>query len=157
MLFARAPRLPLLAGSRLARLRLSSAVSLLRSRRATATAKAPTELRSELAGRTPLLALASVTATVAALAIATVAARAAAAAAATLAVTAEHAARGRVRALLLDVRGGDDFGGEVEPLAQVVEALGSEGVVVPLPGELGLEVAAGGEGLAGFDDLWGVG
>ena len=68
-------------------------------------------------------------------------------------VGAEHAFGGRVGALLLDVGGGHDLGGEVEPLAQVVEAFGGEGVVVPLPGELRLEVAARGEGLAGFDDL----
>lgn len=59
-----------------------------------------------------------------------------------------------MRALLLDVRLGHDLSGEMEPFAEVVEALGGEGVVVPLPAELGLEVAAGGEGLAGFDDLW---
>lgn len=56
-------------------------------------------------------------------------------------------------ALLLDVGLGDDLGGEVEPLAEVVETFGGQGVVVPLPGELGLEVAAGGQGLAGLDDL----
>lgn len=33
-------------------------------------------------------------------------------------------------ALLLDVRGGDNLSGQVEPLAQVVETLGGEGVVV---------------------------
>ena len=84
----------------------------------------------------------------------TVAARAATATTGTtLALVTTHAARGSVRTLLLDVRLGDDLGGEVKPFAQVVEALGGQGVVVPLPGELGLEVAAGGEGLAGFDDL----
>ena len=41
----------------------------------------------------------------------------------------------------------------MQPFAQVVEPFGSEGVVVVLPGELGLEVGARGEGLAGFDDL----
>jgi len=62
-----------------------------------------------------------------------------------------------VGALLLDVGLRDDLGGEVEPLAEVVETLRGEGVVVPLPRELGLEVAAGGEGLAGLDDLkWSV-
>jgi hypothetical protein len=58
-----------------------------------------------------------------------------------------------VGALLLDVRLGHDLSREVEPLAEVVETLGGEGVVVPLPGELGLEVAARGEGLASLDDL----
>jgi hypothetical protein len=62
-----------------------------------------------------------------------------------------------VRALLLDVGLRNDLGREMEPLAQVVETLGGEGVVVPLPRELGLEVAAGGQGLASLDDLeWGV-
>jgi hypothetical protein len=41
----------------------------------------------------------------------------------------------------------------MEPFAQVVEAFGGQGVVVVLPAELGLEVAAGGERLASFDDL----
>jgi hypothetical protein len=59
-----------------------------------------------------------------------------------------------VRTLLLDVGLGNDLGGEVEPLAEVVKTLGGEGVVVPLPGELGLEVAAGSQGLASLDDLW---
>ena len=54
---------------------------------------------------------------------------------------------------MLDVCLGHDFGGEMEPFAEVVEAFGGEGVVVPLPAELGFEVAARGEGLAGFDDL----
>jgi hypothetical protein len=36
----------------------------------------------------------------------------------------------------------------VEPLAEVVETLGGEGVVVVLPREAGLEVAARGQGLA---------
>ena len=58
-----------------------------------------------------------------------------------------------MRALLLDVRSGHDFGGKVKPFAQVVETLRSEGVVVPLPGELGLEIVAGGKGLARLDDL----
>lgn len=35
-----------------------------------------------------------------------------------------------MRALLLDVGSGNDLGGQVEPLAQVVETLGGEGVVV---------------------------
>lgn len=56
-------------------------------------------------------------------------------------------------ALLLDVRLGNDLGGEVQPFAEVVETLWGEGVVVPLPRELGLEVAARGERLAGLDHL----
>lgn len=58
-----------------------------------------------------------------------------------------------MRTLLLDVGSRDDLGREVQPLAQVVETLGGQSVVVVLPRKLGLEVAAGGEGLAGFDDL----
>lgn len=58
-----------------------------------------------------------------------------------------------MRALLLDVRRGHDLGGQVEPLAQVVETLGGEGVVVVLPRELGLDVAARGERLAGLDHV----
>lgn len=46
-------------------------------------------------------------------------------------------------ALLLDVRLGHNLSGEVEPLAEVVETLGGEGVVVVLPREAGLDVAAG--------------
>ena len=58
-----------------------------------------------------------------------------------------------MRALLLDVRLWDDLSREVKPFAQVVEAFGSEGVVIPLPRELSLEVATRCEGLASFDDL----
>jgi len=58
-----------------------------------------------------------------------------------------------VGALLFDVGGGDDLGGKMEPFAKIVEAFGSEGVVVPLPGELSLQVAAGGERLTRFDNL----
>ena len=55
-------------------------------------------------------------------------------------------------ALRLDVRSGNNLGGQVQPLAEVVETLGGQGVVVPLPGELGLDIAAGGERLARLDD-----
>ena len=58
-----------------------------------------------------------------------------------------------MRALLLDVGLWDDLSGEVQPLAQVVEPFGRQGVVVVLPRELCLEVAAGGKRLAGLDDL----
>lgn len=61
-----------------------------------------------------------------------------------------------MRARLLDVGLRDDLSGEVEPFAEVIEALRGEGVVVPLPGELGLEVAFGGKGLAGLDHLSGL-
>ena len=39
------------------------------------------------------------------------------------------------------------------PLAEVVNALGGEDVVVPLPGELGLDEALGGQALHSLDDL----
>jgi hypothetical protein len=42
----------------------------------------------------------------------------------------------------------NDLSGQVEPLAEVVETLGGEGVVVVLPREAGLDVAAGGQRLA---------
>jgi hypothetical protein len=58
-----------------------------------------------------------------------------------------------VRTLGLDVRLGNDLGGEVEPFTEVVETFGGQGVVVPLPRELGLDVAAGVEGLEGLDYL----
>jgi hypothetical protein len=58
-----------------------------------------------------------------------------------------------VRALLLDVCLGHNLGGEVQPFTEVLETLWGEGVVVPLPGELGLDVAAGVEGLESLDDL----
>ena len=56
-------------------------------------------------------------------------------------------------ALLLDVCRGDDFGWQVKPFAEVIEAFGGQSVVIVLPGELGLEVTAGGQRLASFDDL----
>lgn len=58
-----------------------------------------------------------------------------------------------MRALLLDVSLRNDLSWQVEPLAEVVKTLWGEGVVVPLPRELGLQVAARGERLASLDDL----
>lgn len=49
--------------------------------------------------------------------------------------------------------GGDDLGGEVEPLAEVGKTGLSQGVVVVLPRELGLDESLGGKGLASLDDL----
>ena len=102
----------------------------LRSRGSTtSTSEATTELGLELAGSTALSLLALVTAAV----LATVTATATTASATALTVvTAEHAS-GRSRALLLDVGLGNNLGGEVEPLAEVVETLRGEGVVVVLP------------------------
>lgn len=56
-------------------------------------------------------------------------------------------------ALLLDVCSRDNFSWEVEPLAEVRKALFGQSVVVILPAELGLDVAARGERLACLDDL----
>ena len=126
---------------------LQKVLNCLRSRSSTtSTSKATTELGLELARGSALRLLASVTAAVATLAVATVTAGSTAATTA-LAVTAEHTP-GRSRALLLDVGLGDDLSGQVEPLAEVVETLGGEGVVVVLPREAGLDVAAAGQRLA---------
>ena len=54
---------------------------------------------------------------------------------------------------MLDVRGRDDLGREVEPLPKVIEALRGEGVVIVLPRELRLHVTAGSQGLEGLDDI----
>lgn len=88
------------------------------------------QLRVELAGGTALLALTSVTSSVSTLAVTTVATTATATERSAALLVTEHATGRGVRSLLLDVGGGDDLGGEVEPLAQVVETLGGEGVVV---------------------------
>lgn len=120
--------------------------NILRRRSTTATAVAATEGRSELA-RGALLALRLTTA------VTTVTTGASTGGVAAATLVTHHATRRSVRALLLDVGGRDDLSREVEPLAEVVETLGGEGVVVVLPGELGLEVAPGGQGLAGLDDL----
>lgn len=111
------------------------------------------QLRSVLARSTTLLALAGIPSPVSALAVTAVTTTTTATERPPLALAlAEHATRGSVRPLLLDVRRGDDLGGEVQPLAEVVEALGGQGVVVVLPRELGLDIAAGGERLASLDD-----
>jgi len=132
---------------------LPTTVVLLRRRGGTAaTAEATTgELGVEATRGTTLLLLAILTTAVATLAVTTGATTSTTTALA--GVTTKHAARGSVRALLLDVGLGNDLGGKVQPLAEVVKTLGGEGVVVPLPGELGLEVAAGSQGLASLDDL----
>ena len=109
----------------------TSYYSILRSRSlaTAATSEATTELGLEVAGGTALALLASITAAV----TVTVTASTAAATTALTVVTTEHATRGSVGALLLDVRLGHDLGREVEPLAEVVKTLGGEGVVVVLP------------------------
>lgn len=102
----------------------------LRSRSTTSTAKATTELGLELARSATLALLAGVTSSVAI----TVTATAATATTTPLTVvTTEHASGRSVRALLLDVCLGHNLGREVEPFTEVVETLGGQGVVVPLP------------------------
>lgn len=93
---------------------LATEQSLLGRRSTTATAEATAELRLELARSTTLALLASIAATVA-LAAATTATTT------TLTVvTAQHATGRSVSTLLLDVRLGNDLGGEVKPFAEVV-------------------------------------
>jgi hypothetical protein len=58
-----------------------------------------------------------------------------------------------MRTLLLDVRSWDNLGWEMEPLAEVIEPLRSEGVVVVLPRELGLDVSTGCKRLACLDNV----
>lgn len=86
----------------------------LRRGSATATAEATAEAGGELAGGTALLA---------ALLAAAVATLTGSTGTALTLLTAHHAAGGSVRALLLDVGGGDDLSGEVQPLAEVVQTL----------------------------------
>lgn len=136
--------------------RKSSSFPCLRGRGATATTEATTERRLEASGRTALLALTSVPAAVTALTVTPLAATATTAAerpALALALGAHHAAGRSVGSLLLDVGGGNDLSGKVQPLAEVVETLGGEGVVIVLPREAGLHVAARVERLAGLDDI----
>lgn len=107
------------------------------------------QLRLELARSTTLLGRAVELATVTTLTVTTVAAGTA------VRVTAHQAAGRSMAALLLDVGGRDNLRREVEPLAEVGKTGLGEGVVVVLPRELGLDVAAGSEGLASLDDLFG--
>lgn len=57
-----------------------------------------------------------------------------------------------MRSLLLNVGSGNDLSGEVKPFAEVVETLGGQGVVVVLPRELGLDIAARVERLQSLDN-----
>jgi hypothetical protein len=117
----------------------------------TTPTKSTTESRRKLSRRTTLLTVTGITTSIATI---TVTSRSTTSTRTPLTIiTTHHATRRSVRALLLDVGCWDDLGGEMKPLSEIVEAFRREGVVVPLPGELGLEVAAGGQGLAGLDDL----
>jgi hypothetical protein len=112
-------------------------------------------LRSELSRWRTLLALASITSSVPSLTITaiTTATTATERFPLTLTITAHHSPRRCVRALLLDVRRGHNLSRQVQPFAEVVQTLRGEGVVVVLPGELGLDITAGGERLAGLDHV----
>jgi len=135
----------------------------LRSGRSTAaTTESTTESRCEFTRSTAFLALTTIiTTTISTLAVATITtvasittwAATTSSTALTTVVTTHHTTRRSMAALLFDMRSWHDLSGQVKPFAQVVEALGGESVVVVLPGELGLEVAAGGEGLASLDDV----
>jgi hypothetical protein len=116
------------------------------------------QLRSKFSRWCTLLALASISSAVTSLTVTSVSVTTTAATpterlALPLTLTAHHATRRSVRSLLLDVRSGDNLSGKVEPFAEVVETLRSESVVVVLPRELSLDVAAGGERLASLDDV----
>jgi hypothetical protein len=58
-----------------------------------------------------------------------------------------------MRTLLLDMSSRHNLGRQMEPFTEVVESLGGQRVVVPLPGEPRLEVPSRGQRLAGFDDV----
>lgn len=141
------------------------------------------QLRVELARGTALLALTSITSSVATLTVATVTTTATASEGTAALLVTEHATGGSVGSLLLDVGSGNDLGGKVEPLSEVVETLGSQGVVVyvhekrnqfhvpcdgvvsqryntliggsptVLPRELSLDETTGVQGLHGLDDV----
>lgn len=117
-----------------------------------ATAESTTEFGVEATRGATLLALTTFTSAVTALAITTVTIRSAAEGAALALALTEHAAGRSVRALLLNVGGRNNLGGEVKPFAEVVKALGGQRVVVVLPRELGLDIAARGQGLASLDN-----
>lgn len=123
----------------------------------TATTKAATELGSEVARGTTLLALASIASSVAALTVTsvtsvTVATATAAEPALATALLAHHATWGGVRPLLLDVCGRNDLGGEMEPLPEVVQTLRGERIVKVAPRVPGLDVASAVQRLHCFYD-----
>lgn len=120
----------------------------------TATAEATTESRVVLSRSTAFLAtLSGITTAVTSLTIAT--GTTTATRTSLTVVTTHHSTRRSVAALLLDVGSRHDLGGQVKPFAEIVETFGGQGVVVVLPGELGLDIAARSEGLERLDDLVG--
>jgi hypothetical protein len=114
-------------------------------------------LRSELSRWCTLLALStSITTSVSSLTITTVTTTSATSTerlALALTLTAHHATRRSMGSLLLDMGSRNNLCGKVKPFAEVVETFGGEGIVVILPGELSLDVAAGGKRLASLDDV----
>lgn len=58
-----------------------------------------------------------------------------------------------MRSLLLDVRGWHNLSWQMKPFPEVVETLRCESVVVVLPRELSLNVAAGSKRLASLDNV----
>jgi hypothetical protein len=109
-------------------------------------------LRGIFARSTTLLALTSIAPSVSALTVATVTTTSTAKRPSLALALAKHAPGRSMRLLLLNVRGGDNLGGKVKPLAEIVETLGGQGVVVPLPRELSLDIAARVERLKSLDD-----
>lgn len=100
------------------------------------------ELRRELSRCTTLLAFARISPSVSALSVTPIAHSATPSTTTSLAIiTTHHATWRRMATLLLDVRGRNNFGGQMQPLAQEIKTFGCEGVVVPLPGELGFQIA----------------
>ncbi len=81
------------------------------------------KIRRKVPRRPTLLPLTRIPPSIPALTVAALPPRGATPAGTTI-IPAHHALGRGVRALLLDVRGGHDLGGEVQPFAQVVEALG---------------------------------
>jgi hypothetical protein len=62
-----------------------------------------------------------------------------------LALSTHHTTRRSMGSLLLDVGSWDNLSGKVKPLAEVIESLWGEGVIVVLPGELSLDITTGGK------------
>ena len=109
-------------------------------------------MRGKLARSTTLLALTSLSSAVTALTLAALTTGTATESSLALALT-EHTTGRSVGSLLLDVGGRNNLGGKVKPFAEVVETLGGQGVVVVLPRELSLDIAAGSQRLASLDDI----
>lgn len=55
--------------------------------------------------------------------------------------------------MLFDVGGRHDLGGKMKPLTQIIQPFGRQGVVVPLPAELRLEIFARRQRLTRLDHV----